>query len=251
MLKATSGSPLHRSVPFAFAFVTGPFAGWAPRLGCVDLGPVPAFTGILDGRRALEGLGVPRPAAALGALAAPLALRWEPCREPRGIAIRCLGGAGALARESAIRDWRAGAVWVSCGPGHLAWRYDACPDADYTVLGAYTGDRLVGFAVFRTEAERGRAYLNELAAVDGRSDVLNCLLAESLRRMAADGVGIVTASFPVASAQGQLLAARGFGLWATPLWGMRLAAFPYSVGAGHPVSSRESWFFSLGDWLTH
>jgi hypothetical protein len=251
LLRTSGESPAHRRVPFAFAFVTRGFAAWAPRLGCVDLGPVPAFTGVFSGARLLEGLGVPRAVAGVGRLAAPQCLRTGRRGRPRGLDIRRLDGAREVAGAPAAGAWCAGTVLAVRDAGYLTWRYDHCPDADYTVLGAYEGGELTGVAIFRVDEARGRAYLGELCAPPDRPDVLESLLAEVLARMAERGAGIVTASFPVRSAQGHALAARRFGLWATPLWGMRLATFSYSVGPGHPALRRDDWFFSLGDWFTH
>jgi hypothetical protein len=251
ILRTSGENPASRSVPFAFAFVTGGFTAWAPRLGCVDLGPVPVFTGAFSGRRVLEALGVPQAVAGLGELTAPLCIRTDRRVRAPGIELRSIEDAAALADAADTSTWRRGEVFPLADGDYLAWRYDACPDAEYSILGAYERARLTGFSVFRIDGARGRAYLAELASPPDRVDVLAALLAETFRRMAASGAGVVTASFPVWSAQGRLLADWGLRLWASPLWGMRLAAFPYDVGAGHPCMRRRSWFFSLGDWLTH
>ena len=251
LLRTSAESPAHRDVPFAFAFVTRGFAAWAPRFGCVDLGPVPAFTGVFGADHLLEGLGVPTAVARLGRLAAPLCLRTQRSRGSRGLEVRPLDGAGELADGPAAGGWGAGAVLAQRDAAYLTWRYDACPDADYTVLAASEAGVPVGVAVFRVDESRRRAYLAELCASPDRADVLDVLLDAVLTRMADGGAGVVTASFPVGSGQGRALSARRFGLWATPLWGMRLATFPYSVGSGHPSLRRSDWFFSLGDWLTH
>lgn len=141
-------------------------------------------------------------------------------------------------------------VCVDKNAAYLQWRYAQCPGRTYSKLGAWRAGRLDGYAVSTVSGRRGDGYLLELAARDDDPVVLSSLVSESLRGLAAEGAGLVSASFRRHSPQARVLQSFGFKNWGTRLCNMWIILAGAWAQAGL-LAPRTQWEFTLGDWLYH
>jgi len=239
-------------VSFGYAFAHGNAAALSSRVGTVCVGRMPVWSGFLDVRRALAGR---RLGAALSLLVAP----GQPLlgvangeRTPGNVVVDSLTDPFDV---TFARLWESVAqgrdVGVVRDAPYLNWRYVRRPDARYLRLVARSAGEPAGLAVVRTRPDQRKAYLLELMARDDSPTVLRVLAGEVVRRMAQQGIGLVTACFPPGSAETRVLAAMRFQRWGTRLWDVILTVTPGDRGKREPEASMRRWYFSLGDWLTH
>ena len=142
-------------------------------------------------------------------------------------------------------------VAVTKNAEYLNWRYVECPVRPYGQIAAYHGDTLQGLAVFSIDKGRHDAYLLELLARDDDPETMRYLALHVLRKLKANDMGLVAASFPENSKATAVLKELGFKSWATRFWNMDLTIATDTRKERCPELELKNWDFSLGDWLYH
>jgi hypothetical protein len=185
-----------------------------------DVGPVPLFRKIMDGR-AVAGRRLPRPLA--GPLGALLDLVWrarhpEAALDSRDVAVA--GVAGFDARYDALWEL-ARSSYAMCArrdAAYLQWKYVDCPHRKYDLAEATRGGALAGFAVSRYE-DRGGARLGWVIDLFAEADdhaVRDALLGHVLDGFRAAGVARAQA-FAMSATMAADLRRRGFGPTPSPM----------------------------------
>jgi len=238
-------------VAMGYAFTVRSAVELSHRLGAVRLGRIPVYGGFVNVPRLLQGRGVPPVPSLAGWLAQPLLGTREGSRRAGDLDIRLLegpfdrsfdelwGAVGGRRTVAAVRD-----------AAYLNWRYVQCPDRRYRRLAAFRAGKPQGLAVFRSKPKRRTGYLLELFARNDCATTLRALLERAVASLAEEGVGLVTGSFPAASAEAAMLAEMGFQRWVTGLWNMHLVVVSDPAPGPRPQLDASNWYFSLGDWLT-
>ena len=194
--------------------------GLFQKLRYADVGPVPFYRKILDGR-AIAARRVPRPLS--GPVGRMLELGWrlrhpERRRDARDVAV------SPITRFDARYDglWeRAGGSYAMCvrrDAAYLNWKYADCPHRRYDLLEATRGGVLAGFAVSRHEEQGGvrLGWVLDLFADAGDHGARDALLGRVLDGFRAEGVARAQA-FSMSGAVGEDLRRRGFGRAVSPM----------------------------------
>jgi hypothetical protein len=229
-----------------FGFSTRLAAGMHRRLGYPDLGRCPVWSGFLDARKVLRSRSIPA-SSLLAFLAQPLVCvgRRAPGKDVEIAPLEQFGGEVDEFRGAVEERNR---VAVDKNAAYLQWRYVRCPGQTYRRLGAWRAGRLEGYAVSRFSRLRGDGYLLELTARHDDPTILSNLASESLRALADEGAGLVSASFRRRSPQARVLRSLGFKIWGTWLWNMRTILAGAWIEAGL-LAPGTRWDYTLGDWL--
>ena len=193
--------------------------GLFKKLAYHDVGPVPFFQKVLDGRavarRRLGGFA--------GTLAAPLlSLGWSlryPDR-PRGSDLTVERITSFGPEFDALWE-RAGASYAMCvrrDAAYLQWKYAACPHRAYDLWAAREAGVLRGFAVSRHQDYRGLrlGWIVDLFADASDADAQDALLTAVLGSFRAAGVARAQA-FALHGPTGDALRRRGFRQAPSPM----------------------------------
>ena len=240
------------SVAMGYAFTVRSAVPLSRRLGSIDLGRVPVYAGFVSVPRLLRARGVPPVVSLAGWLAQPLVgVRGRSLRRS-DLEMRALGGEFDRSFDELWRDVAQGRTVAAVrDAAYLNWRYVQCPDRRYGRVAAYRAGKPEGLAVFRSKPRRRTGYLLELFARNDCPATLRALLQRAVASVAAEGAGLMTASFPAGSAEAAALEEMGFQRWATGVWNMHLLVVSNVGGGPRPELDASNWYFSLGDWLTH
>jgi len=234
-------------VELFFGFSTRLAAGMHRRLGYPELGRCPIWSGILDARKVLRSRSIPA-SSWLGSLAQPLVRVGRLASPRKDVEIAPLEQFGEEVDEFRGAADEPGRVAVDKTAAYLQWRYVRCPGRTYRRLGAWRGGRLEGYAASTISGLRGDGYLLELTARHDDPIILSNLASESLRALAGEGAGLVSASFRRHSPQARVLRSLGFKSWGTWLWNMRTILAGGWIEAGL-LAPGTQWDYTLGDWL--
>ena len=235
-----------RSVDVALGMGLTPSSyGLFQKLRYHDVGPVPFFVSVLD-PRAVAG----RKLGAAGAVAAPLlALAWRlrhPSRPLADPSVAVASGAGFTVEHDALWDG-AGRTWAMCvarDRAYLEWKYARCPTRAYAVDEARRDGSLVGFAVSRHEEYRGLriGWVVDCFAARGDDAARDALLAAVLGRFRAAGVARAQA-FAMSAPLQAALRRLGFRRGRSPM--------QFCVNANVPsdgvFTDRGGWHVVFGD----
>jgi len=251
LLHATLTATEGEAAAFGFGFATPLPTAFHRLMGLETLERLPIFVGLQDARHALQALGASKPLSRL--LGGPAQLLLG-VRTPRA------SGATDL-REITAFDASFDALWNALEPdrgtavvkdaSYLNWRYTQCPSIDYGRIAAWRLERPEGMAVWRVDRSKRHGFLLELLAREDRTEVLEELLGEVLRRMAQGEVGLVSACFPPHSAAARILRKAGFNTWASRLRKMSLILTVDPDWVHHQTVTSQPWQYTFGDWLFH
>ena len=246
LLEHSLRESVNDGIVFGFSFVNPHAIVLNRQSGWQDLGRIQISTAFLNLGHALSQRGVPF-GSLLGA-AGGFLLKPRKARTIERYVLRDLEKFDAATDElwHAIES-RVG-VSIVKDSTYLNWRYRMHPAWRYETIGAWSEERLEGLVIYRSAGPRADGYILDVLCRDESPDVSEALLDAALNRLKAAGVGMVSASFPEASAAAIAAFRLGFVNWATNLWGMNMVVMTDTAVA---KLDRRSWHISLGDWIYH
>jgi hypothetical protein len=249
LLEMSLSESLDEEVTFGYGFATPLSLELSKRLGGVNLGRVPIYSGLLNVARVLEWKKVPYPLSLLGWLAQPLLGLRERNRGSLNLDIKRVENFDDSFNELWSDIEKIRSIAIIKDSDYLKWRYMKYPYQRYRCLAAYQADRVEGLVVFRTGAAQHDAYVLELLARNDNPEIMRALMFQTFRELRANGTGLVTASFLANSQASNVLKGLGFKSWSTRLWNMYITISRDPKKESCPEFDLENWDFSLGDWL--
>ncbi len=237
------------NIAFGFAISTPDAEKLSLRTGAISLGRAPLYIGFISIERLLLGLPLPRFLSLAGWLVQPLLNLKTAKVDISDQDIRPI----ETFDDSFDRLWenieQNRTLSLVKDADFLNWRYVRCPNRKYSRFAAYDKGYLKGFIVLRTTSSKRDGFIFELQALDDDKNAMKALLAYGIEKMGEQGVGLVSASFPVDSPQAKALKELGFNTWGTRLWNMKIVVSTDSNRDSSPELDLKNWSFSLGDWL--
>lgn len=233
------------------AFVYGfPNANSAPgffgKLGWVSLDPVPFLLRPLRTAYLASKLPLARRVRGLPDLPVPI---WTPSLR-KGQAVRRVDDIGPEVSELWMRFISKETVAVERSADYLKWRL-AKPGERYECLGVFDGARLIAFCAFTVVQKHGGTlgYVLELLHEPDHFGAGAALLAESLKRMAAQGVDAALAWCFGHSPNAKVYRRAGFVTLPEALRPIELhvGVRPLDESLRPLVSERRNWYISYCD----
>jgi hypothetical protein len=240
-------------ITFGYAFANKASTRLNQQLGWSVLGRVPVYAAFLDVRQTLVDRGFASPLKWLGAPLQPI-IGTTAGKEDSAVtrykfrSIHHFDETFDELWDSVKRSRRRAVVKDS---QYLNWRYLGSSGRKHECWGVYQNDRLQGCVVFRTRRQYREGCLLDLIARENDPEILRSAVDWTLSKLRAKSVGLLRASFPKGSPEGQLLLRMGFQAWTSAIARLELVVTTpnQKEEAGRSPSDLDNWHFSLGDWL--
>jgi hypothetical protein len=233
----------------SYGFVTASALALNRYLSAVSLGTMPIFSGFLNIEHALSDRSIPYPFSLIGRLIQPMLGVRKRRTESKDIKIRPIHAFDSVYDEIFGHSLESPNISVIKDAAYLNWRYVQRPGNTYQRFAAYRSNQLAGYIIFDADSATNNGYILELVARPNQSETMLALLIRALDELRKLGVGIVFASFPLYSAQAQILKQLRFNLFASRFWNMTMVVMSESQHQGSPEFAMKNWDLSLGDWM--
>jgi len=240
-------------IGFGYALATNSTSTLNQQLGWSTLGRVPVYAAITCCAQMAADRSVPSFLAWLGRFADPF-LRVNPKKYRdrfQGFEFRRIERFDSQFDDiwHSVKEFRRLAVIKDSQ--YLNWRYLGCPGRNHESWALYQGNQLQGWVVFRSRQRHREGCLLDLVARDNDPEMILRLTQWTLQRFVASRVGLVRASFPASSLEGEILRKIGFHTWTTRIAGIELVVTGTSEIRKETSFEKtmENWHLSLGDWL--